>query len=173
MEKLVKKNLIYKGKILELYNDDVECDNGYFAKRELVNHHGGAAVLVCKDQKFLLIRQFRYAYNADLYEIPAGKLELHEDPYQAAMRELEEEAGLKANKLDSLGSIYPTCGYSNEIIYLYLAKEFITTKTNFDRDENIDSFWFTKEEILSMIKTGQIKDAKTITAFYTYILGNF
>lgn len=172
MEKLIKKNLVYKGKILELYNDDVLCDNGNYAKREIINHNGGAGVLIVNDkEEVLLIKQFRYAYGEELYEIPAGKLENAEDPYKAALREMEEETGYKAQELNSLGTIYPTCGYSNEKIYLYLARDFKITKTNFDADENITSSWYPLAMVLEKIRNGEIKDAKTIIAVYNYYWG--
>lgn len=172
MEKTLKKNLVYKGRILELYNDDVICSNGINAKREIVHHNGGAGVLIVNDKKeVLLIKQFRYAYNEILYEIPAGKLEKGENPYEAALREMEEETGLKSESLKSLGKIYPTCGYSDEIIYIYLADQFKTTSTNFDLDEQITSSWYPLDEVLKMISEGKIVDAKTIIAIYKYAFG--
>ncbi len=170
MEKNIKTNLIYQGKVLDLYCDDVSCDNGLEAKREIIHHSGGAGVLLVNDKKeILLIKQYRYAYNEELLEIPAGKLEKNEDSYKAALRELEEETGYKTEKLKPLGKIYPTCGYSNEIIYLYLASDFIKTQTNFDPDENISKKWYKLNEVLELIDNGTIKDAKTIVAVYRYL----
>lgn len=170
MEIKEKENLIYDGKILKLYVDDVITNNNMKAKREIVHHHGGAAILlVNKSKQVLLIKQYRYAYNEVLYEIPAGKLEENEDPYNAALRELEEETGCKTDTLEPLGVVYPTCGYSNEKIYLYLAKNYITTHTNFDIDEDIESKWYSIKEVNEMIQKGVIKDAKTIIAFYNYL----
>ncbi len=171
MEKTIKKNLVFNGRIINVYNDDVLCSNGNQTKRELVSHHGGAGILIVNDKKeILLIEQFRYAYQKDLYEIPAGKLEKGEDPYTAALREMEEETGYKASKLESLGSIYPTCGYSNEIIYLYYADSFIKTSTHFDPDEDITYKWYKLEDVLKMIEDNIILDAKTIVAVYKYYL---
>ena len=169
MEKTKQKNLKYKGKIIDLYVDDVISSTGNSCIREYVHHNGGAGILAVKDDKILLIKQFRYPYQKDIYEIPAGKVELNEEPYNTALRELEEECGYKANSLISLGYIYPTCGYSDEIIYLYLANDFIKTKTNFDIDEDINSYWFNKDEVLEMIKNKEIVDAKTIVAIFKYL----
>ena len=169
MEKTKQKNLKYKGKIIDLYVDDVISNNGNSCIREYIHHNGGAGILAVKDDKILLIKQFRYPYQKDIYEIPAGKVELNEEPYNTALRELEEECGYKANSLISLGYIYPTCGYSDEIIYLYLANDFIKTKTNFDIDEDINSYWFSKDEVLEMIKNKEIDDAKTIIAIFKYL----
>ena len=169
MEKKIKENLIYKGRIITLYNDDVICENNKLTKREYVHHNGGAGILAVKDDKILLIKQFRYPYNKEIHEIPAGKIELGENPYLTAIRELEEECALKAPSLEELGYIYPTCGYSDEVIYLYLDKEFTLTKTNFDEDENITSKWYTISEVLKMIDNNEIVDAKTLIAIYRYL----
>ena len=169
MEKTKQKNLKYKGKIIDLYVDDVISSTGNSCIREYVHHNGGAGILAVKDDKILLIKQFRYPYQKDIFEIPAGKVELNEEPYNTALRELEEECAYKANSLISLGYIYPTCGYSDEIIYLYLANDFIKTKTNFDIDEDINSYWFNKDEVLEMIKNKEIVDAKTIVAIFKYL----
>ena len=120
MEKYLSRTILYEGKILRLEKDQVLCDNGNIADREIVRHHGGAAVLcITEEQDVLLIKQFRYAYQEVLYEIPAGKLEANEDPKLAAVRELEEETGKKALDIIYLNTIYPTCGYSDEKIYIY------------------------------------------------------
>ena len=79
MEKQTKENLIYKGRIITLYNDEVLCSNGRLAKREYVHHNGGAAILAVKDDEILLIKQFRYPYRKEIYEIPAGKIEIGEE----------------------------------------------------------------------------------------------
>ena len=168
MEKQKKENLIYKGRIITLYNDEVVCSNGRMAKREYVHHNGGAAVLAVKNDEILLIKQFRYPYHKDIYEIPAGKIEIGEDPYQTALRELEEECGYKASTLIDLGSLYPTCGYSDEVIYLYLAKDYEKTSTHFDEDEEIEAEFLKIEDALKMIKDGNIKDSKTIIAILKY-----
>ena len=98
-EKKISGEVIYDGKILTLVKDKVICPNNEEAYREIVRHNGGAAILVVNEKnEVLLIRQFRYAYDEIIYEIPAGKLELNEDPYEAAKRELEEETGYKAEK---------------------------------------------------------------------------
>ncbi len=162
---------IYKGKVIHVVKDNVLCPNGNKAIREIVKHNGGAAILCLNDkEEVLLERQYRYAYNEIIYEIPAGKLELNEEPYHAALRELEEETGLKAKELKKLGVIYPTCGYSTEKIFLYLAIDCIHTKTNFDEDEFIVSEFYPLNRVKDMIKDGTIKDAKTIAAICYYEL---
>jgi ADP-ribose pyrophosphatase len=170
-EKKIDSNLIYDGKILKLVNDKVICPNGNEAYREIVKHNGGAAVLVVtEDKKILLIKQYRYAYDEIIYEIPAGKLEKNEDPYVAAKRELEEETGNVADTLEPLGIIYPTCGYSNEKIYLYLALNIKPGKMNLDEDEVIESVYLDLSEVKKLILKNEIKDAKTICAISNYLL---
>ncbi len=170
-EKKISGEILYKGKILTLERDKVLCPNNDEAYREIVRHNGGAAVLVVNDKnEILLIKQYRYAYDEVIYEIPAGKLELNEDPYYAAKRELEEETGYKANELISLGIIYPTCGYSSEKIHLYLAKGLSKGKMHLDDDEFIEPFFIDLNTVKKMILNNEIKDAKTICAISNYLL---
>ncbi|MCI9181734.1 MAG: NUDIX hydrolase [Acholeplasmatales bacterium] len=171
MEKFLNRKVIYDGKVVRLELDQVQCSNGLISDREIVRHHGGAGILcITPEDKVLLIRQFRYAYKEILYEIPAGKLEMKEDPLEAAKREFEEETGNHALDMTYLMTIYPTVGYSNEKIYLYLVTKFEQTATHFDEDEDIESAFYDIKEALQMIQSGQIKDAKTICALQTYYL---
>lgn len=167
----ISSKVIYDGKVLKLELDDVKCPNGIESKREIVRHNGGSAVLcITKDNQVMLVKQFRYAYDETVYEIPAGKLEKGEDPYDAALREFEEETGSKTDKLEFLNVIYPSCGYTSEKIYLYLASNFEVTQTHFDEDEFIETYFFPLEKVLEMIKSNEIKDAKTICAINSYLL---
>ena len=173
IEKKIDGKTIFNGKVLKLEHDKVLCPNGNEAYREIIRHPGGAAVLcVTKEKKVVLIKQFRYAYNEIIYEIPAGKLEKGEDPKFSAIRELEEETGYKANSIEFLTSIYPTCGYTDEIIYLYLVTDYEITETHFDDDEVLETYLFDLEEVYEMVNTGKIKDAKTICALNIYMLRN-
>ena len=169
-EKQLKENLIYNGKIIKLYNDDVICPNGIKTTREYIVHPGGVCILPIIGEYVLLIKQFRYAYRKELYELPAGKLEKGEAPLEAAKRELEEETGYKADNFISLGHVYPTCGYSSEIIYLYLAKDFVKTETHLDEDEVIELEYVPLNEVKNMIADGRIKDAKTIASVMRYLI---
>lgn len=170
-EKQLSREIIFEGKIIKVYKDKVECPNKEISYREVVSHNGGAAILcVTPDDEILLIKQFRYAYNDVIYEIPAGKLEKDENPYDAALRELEEETGNKALELEHLCDIYPTCGYSNEIIYLYLAKNCIKTHTHFDEDEFIETEYVPLNKVKEMILDGTLKDGKAICALQAYLL---
>ena len=167
-EKTIKENVIYDGKILRLNRDEVELPDGGKAVREVIHHHGGVCILAFVDGKVPMVRQFRYAYKQEMYELPAGKLEKNENPYDAGIRELEEETGYKAESLTDLGYMYPSCGYTNEIIYLFKANNLTKTQMHLDSDENIDVCYFTLEEIIDMINRNEINDAKTICLVMKY-----
>ena len=168
-EKTLKSNIVYDGKILRLNCDDVLCSNGVVAKREIIHHHGGVCVLAFVDNKIAMVKQFRYAYGEEVFELPAGKLEKYEDSYSAGIRELEEEVGLKAESLVDLGVMYPSCGYTNEIIHLYKAENVSKTERHLDADEDIDVYYFSLEEVIDMINKNIIKDAKTICLMFRYL----
>jgi ADP-ribose pyrophosphatase len=170
IEQTVKKNYIYQGKILNLRRDDAELPDGRPCVREIVEHSGGACVLYIKENKVLLVRQYRYAYGESLYEIPAGKLEAGEDPKCAAFRELEEEAGVRAEELNLLYVMYPTPGYTNEKIYIYQAVEGRETVSAPDQDEFLDVEYLHLDKVKEMLKTGEIRDGKTIVALQAYLL---
>ncbi|MBE7081444.1 MAG: NUDIX hydrolase [Clostridiales bacterium] len=165
----MKKNFIYNGKILSLRKDDIILPNGAPAVREVIEHSGGSAIYCEKDGKILLVKQFRYPYKEELYEIPAGKLNDGESPEETAIRELEEEGGIKAKRVEKLFDIYPTPAYTNEIIRLYKAVEFIETESCLDEDEFLSNEWIDKCQVKKMIENGQIKDAKTIIAVLSQV----
>lgn len=167
-EKTIKSNVVYDGKILRLNCDDVEAANGQIVKREIIHHHGGVCVLAIYKEKIVLVKQFRYSYGEEMFELPAGKLEKGEDAYSAGLRELEEEVGLKAESLTDFGVIYPSCGYTNEIIHLYKANGLSEVNRHLDDDEDIDIYYFSLDEVMKMIEKGEIKDAKTICLVLKY-----
>ena len=170
VEKTVSKNYLYKGKILTLRKDDALTADGKPCIREIIEHSGGACVLYVEDDKVLLVRQYRYAYGESVYEIPAGKLDKGEDPAKAAARELEEEAGLKAGRLEKLFVIYPTPGYTNEKIYLYRAYDCQKVAAHLDDGEFLDVVYLPIDQAKEMLKNGQIQDGKTIIALQAYFL---
>ena len=163
-EKTVKNEYVYKGKILNLRKDQIRLPDGKPAIREVVEHSGGSAVLCERDGKILLVKQFRYPYQQVMYEIPAGKLNEGEDPKETAIRELEEEGGIRAKRVTKIFEVYPSPAYTNEIIRIYRAEELTETQTHLDEDEFLSAEWVDKEQIRSMIERGEIKDAKTLIA---------
>ncbi len=164
-EKKVKENLIYDGKILKLYVDDVILANGKGAKREFCSHPGGVAVLpIDGEGNVILVKQFRYPYGCELLEIPAGKLESGEEPLKCGMRELEEETGMRADELVPLGVLYPSPGYVNERLHLYMAKGLTQGRANPDEDEFLHIVKMPFSTLLDMVKEDKIHDAKTVAA---------
>jgi len=171
IETPIKEQLIYSGKIFDLRKDEIETEEGLRATREYVKHNGGVCILaVNKEGKIAIINQYRYPVKAECLELPAGKLEKDEDPMEGALRELEEEIGFRAKKIEDYGVTYPCVGYSSEIIHLYVATELVETHTNFDEDERIKCKWFTVQEIRDMLETNIVfKDSKTIVLLYKYL----
>ena len=166
MEKKMDSQTIFQGKIITVYKDKVKCTNEKIATREIVRHHGGVGILATVDDKIILVKQFRYAYNQDTIEIPAGKLEYNEDSNLAGARELEEETGYSAKKLVPITQIYPTPGYCDEIIHLYEAKDVYKVENPLagDEDEFINVLFIPIDEAYQMVIDQKIKDSKTIIA---------
>lgn len=167
-EKKLSSELIYKGRVVNLTKDEVLCPNGNQSIREIIHHRGGVGILFKIDDKFVLERQYRYAFNEEIIEIPAGKLEEGEIPLPAAERELLEETGYRPLEMIFLGKMYPTVGYSNEVINLYYCEKAQKEERHLDSDECIDLFYLSLEEIEQLIIENKIKDSKTIAAIYLY-----
>ena len=171
-EKTLSSEYLYKGKILDLKRDKVVLPDGKQGVREIVEHHGGSAILCERDGKILFVRQFRYAYGEELWEIPAGKLNAGEDPAKTAKRELEEESGIIAENVSLLFTVYPSPGYTSEIIRIYRGEGLSQGEIRLDKDEFLSSRWIDAGEVKEMIKRGEIKDAKTLIAL-AYALNGF
>ena len=167
-ETTLSSEKIYDGRIISLRKDEIITEKGVKQSREVVSHGGGAAVLVVKNGKILLERQFRYPYGEILWEIPAGKRDKGEDYAETAKRELEEETGYIAEKLVKLFEIYPTPGYTNEVIGIFKAEGLKKGVLHFDEDEDITSGWIPEEKVFEMIENGEIKDGKTLIALLWY-----
>lgn len=167
-EKKLSSKTIYDGRILKLTVDDVELPDGRKAVRECVRHCGGAAVLLIVDGKVALVKQHRYLYGRDIYELPAGKLEEGEDTAAGAARELEEETGYYA-EVEKLLEIYPSPGYTDEIIHIFLAKKARFVGQHTDDGEFLTCEFIPLEKVLEMIESGEICDAKTVSAVYKYL----
>lgn len=172
-EKTKKQNLIYNGRILTLYNDEVTLADGSESKREYVHHNGGSSVLaVDKEGYVYLVEQFRYPYREMLLEIPAGKLEVGESAYDCAIRELKEEVGVIADSLTDFGVIYPSPGYTDEPLHIFLATSFTVGENRLDEHELLNVKRIKFEEALEMVESNEIKDAKTVTAILRYAISS-
>ncbi len=167
-EKKLSSELIYDGKVIKVSKDQVLCPNGNESMREIVHHRGGVGILFKLGDKFVFEKQYRYAFNEEIIEIPAGKLEEGEIPLPAAERELLEETGYRPLEMVFLGDMYPTVGYSNEVIHLFYCEKAIKEERHLDNDECIDLFMLSMEEIDELIASNKIKDSKSIAAIYLY-----
>ena len=166
-EKRISRKNIYECPVFKVFEDKVELPNGNISTRNIINHRGGVCIAALKENgNILLVKQFRYVYNEVILEFPAGKKELNEDSIETAKRELMEETGYKANTLLFLGSYYPTCGYTNEIIDLYFAKDLEYVGQHLDEDEFLNVTEMNLEKIIELCNNGTIVDGKTMALAY-------
>jgi ADP-ribose pyrophosphatase len=164
---------IYTGIVVDLYVETVILPNGVTVDLEVVRHPGAAAVVPLKDDgTVIVIRQFRHAAGGFIYEIPAGKLHPGEDPKVCAVRELEEEIGYRAGKLELLSSIFTAPGFTDEVIHVYKATELTVGRQQLDRDEVLEVIELPLAEAIRMIETGVIRDAKSIVGLQAVYLQN-
>jgi ADP-ribose pyrophosphatase len=164
-ERTIARRRIFDGRILKLELYEVMLDNGKIAERELITHQGGVGVLPVTDTgEVILVKQFRKPYEAEIIEIPAGKKEPGEEPESCAVRELEEETGIRAEKLTFLADMYPSPGYTDEIVHIYKAEGLTYGEMSADEDEFIEVVKYPMADAMKMITGGLIKDAKTIIA---------
>ena len=162
-ERQTASELIFDGKILHLYRDDIALPNGRPAERELIRHIGAVCVIpVTDDGMVVMERQYRYPVDEVILEIPAGKLDSRdEDHVEAARRELEEETGYQASEMIPLGKFYPACAYSDETIWMYLAKGLTRGDSHRDEDEFLDVELIPLSVLTEQVLSGAIPDAKT------------
>lgn len=168
-EAMLESKEIFNGRVIRVTLDKVQLEDGTTSTREVVHHHGGACVLpVDADGNVTMVRQFRYALGEELWELPAGKLEAGEDPFEAAKRELSEECGLTADTYTELGVVYPTVGYDSEKIYLWAAEGLHTVGQHLDAGEFLDVVKMPFAQALGLVMDGIIKDSKTQVALLKY-----
>ena len=162
-EQTLKRNTVFTGKIINMRQDNVLLENGRTATRDVVEHPGGVCVLPLTAQnEIIMVRQFRYPYQEVLAEIPAGKLEKGEkSPLDCGKRELEEEAGMLADEYIDLGKMYPSPGYCEEIIHIFLAKGLHASSQHLDDDEFLEVSRIPFRDALKQVMNGEIKDGKT------------
>ena len=164
-EKTLSSKEIFDGKVIRVCHDNVLLENGETALREVVYHNGGVCVLPLTDSgEVIFVKQFRYPYKEEVLELPAGKLNRGEDPFESAVRELKEETGAEAKKYTPLGRLYPSPGYCGEIITMYLAEDLSFGEQSLDDDEFLDTVKIPFEKAVEMVLAGEIPDAKTQTA---------
>ena len=166
-EKTVRREYVYRGRIITVRRDDILLPTGKPGRREVVEHCGGVCVMAVTDQdEILFVRQYRYPAERELLEIPAGKLTPGEDPAECGRRELMEETGAQAGVYRSMGFIYPSPGYSAEKIYLFYASDLTFGRECPDEDEFLEVERIPRETAKKMIASWEINDGKTVAAFY-------
>lgn len=164
-EKTLTRKNIFNGRIIKLDVHEVILENQKTAEREVITHQGGVGVIPITDaDEIVFVKQFRKPFECETLEIPAGKKEKNEEPLSCAERELKEETGITAGHITFLTDIYPSPGYTDEIVYIYKAEGLTYGDMSTDEDEFIEVFKYPIEEAVLMVKSGQIKDAKTIIA---------
>ena len=164
-EKTLSSKYVFDGRILHITLDEIELPNGKKSKREVVNHPGGVTVAALDEENNLLfVRQFRYPYKEVVLELPAGKLEKGSTPLENGKRELMEETGAEGYSYISLGQLYPSPGYTSEIIHLYACKVKSQGSSNPDDGEFLNVEKIPLDKAVEMVLNNQIPDAKTQVA---------
>lgn len=164
-EKKIDGKTLYEGVIVNVRLDRAELVNGDVVRREVVEHPGGVTVIpVEEDGTVWCVRQFRYPFQREMLEVPAGKLEIGEKPLPAAVRELSEETGLEAGRMIYLGACCTSPGFSTEVLHIYLAMELKHGDAHPDEDEFLNVEKHSLETLTEMVMSGEIDDAKTIIA---------
>ncbi len=166
---LLKQRLVYQGRKFNFEVSHLRLPNKSEGDWECIRHPGGAlAVPVTPDGKLVLLRQYRFALQGRILEFPAGTVEPHEDPEATIKREIEEETGYRANQWQKLGEFPVAPGYSDELIYAFLAQDLEKLKTppKGDVDEDLENILMTPEELEKAILDGEPVDAKSISSFF-------
>lgn len=167
---LLSTQRIHTGKVLNLDLDTVQFPDGSTGTLEMIRHPGAAAVLPflddpgSADPRAVLIRQFRHAANGEIWEIPAGRLDSGEKPVDCARRELAEETGFSANRLEPLISIYTTPGFTDEVIHLFVATGLTAGSARREADEFVEIHEVPWSEVLRLAREGEIRDGKSLAA---------
>ena len=167
--KRLKRELAYQGTIMKIYKDYVEV-NGHQAVWDFFHHNGGAAVVpVTKEGKILMVRQYRNAIDRYTLEIPAGAFDTTSESGEACVaRELEEETGYRAGKVEWLITVRSMVAFCNEKVEIFVATDLIPSQQNLDEEESIELEEYTIEELKEMIFRGEIEDSKTVSALMAY-----
>lgn len=164
-EKTLNSTEIFSGKVLHLLHDEVELPDGNRAMREIVTHPGGVCIAaLTDDDELVFVEQFRYPYKEVVLELPAGKLEKGSTPLENGKRELKEETGCTGYNYISLGQLYPSTGYTNEIIHLYACRIKSQGEQSPDEDEFLDVLKIPMKKAVEMVLNNQLADAKTQVA---------
>lgn len=169
-EKLLSSKEVFRGRAVNLRIDTIEKESGQVTTREIVEHADCIAVVAVDDQdRIVMVRQFRRPAGKMLVEIPAGGVEDGEDPADCVRRELQEETGYLPGRLQSLGGFYAAPGYCSEYLHLYLATQLTESRLTAEDTDEIEVVRFSVPEVLAMIDSGEICDAKSIAGLLRYL----
>ncbi|MDF5732235.1 MAG: NUDIX hydrolase [Rhizonema sp. PD38] len=169
LPQLLRQKLLYKGRKFNFEVNRLRLPNKAEGEWECIRHPGGALVVpVTADGQLVLVRQYRFAVQGRVLEFPAGTLEPNEEPLETIQREIQEETGYRAHKWQKLGEFFLAPGYSDEIIYAYIAQDLekLEVPLQQDQDEDIEIVLFTPEQLEKAIKEGEPVDAKSISSFF-------
>jgi 8-oxo-dGTP pyrophosphatase MutT (NUDIX family) len=158
---------IYAGRVIQVNLERVQLPNGNIADLEIIHHPGGAAVVALDtEDRVCLLRQFRHAAQGWIWELPAGKIDNREPPFDTVQRELREEAGCQAGRWQSLGRYLSSPGVFTEAIHLYLATELSHVGAQLEEHEVLEVHWKPFDEALAMAVSGEIEDGKTLVGLF-------
>jgi len=165
--KLNRKTTIHRGRVFDLITENITLSNGATVDIDVLRHPGASVIVpLLEDNRLVLIKQYRHAIGTRIWEIPAGTLDHGETPLACAERELAEETGYSAAKLEPLGEIIPVPGYSDERLFIFLATNLEPVSRNLDEDELVDVHTVRFDDAIQMIYKGEIQDAKTIVGLF-------
>lgn len=167
--KRIKRELAFKGRIIDFYSDTILINSDKHAMFDFIEHHGASAMLpVDKDGNIIMVHQYRNAIDSYTIELPAGGLNPGEDNLTCAIRECEEETGYIPNNVLHLIDVHTTVAFSNELIKIYYSKDLTPSKQRLDEDEYVDVKAYSLDDLVSMIYSGKITDAKTVAGLLAY-----
>lgn len=162
---LIESEQIFHGAVFAVERDRLKEENGFEIVREVVRHPGGAGCLpLFNDGRIALVKQYRHPAKCELLEIPAGKIEVGETPMESAARELEQEIGFRAGRIESLADFYATPGFCEERLHVFLATELTPVEQNLDHDEFVEIVYLPLAEAVAMVARNEFDDSKTIIA---------
>jgi len=163
LPKLISSTSVYSGRLFDLEVDELEMPGGAVTRREMVVHPGAVAMLAFDDQeRLLMVTQYRHGARRRMLELPAGGLEEGEDPVECAVREMQEEVGLKPARVEPFGGFFVASSYTTEFIHFFVCRDLTPASLDGDEDEDIEVVLMTVDEVLAAIDSGEILDAKTV-----------
>ena len=168
-ERLLNSRRVYEGRVISLRVDEIALESGATGLREVVEHRGAVAIIATDgDGRIAFVRQYRRAVGLELLELPAGTMDAGEPPERTAMRELEEETGLVAERVTPLLRFFLAPGYSSEEMHVFIAEGIREGTASPDDDEALSVERYTMAEVLALIERGVIRDAKTVAALLAF-----